>query len=229
MNYSATEDLSQYQTIVGSQEAISQASAVATAQIASLQGDLSSVEDALGSASTVGTTTVNLKADSKIGGHALGQSHELVSGSSINAGIYKYINFKEIPALTHSLIRYDFFRIPRISGVVAHRTMYLTISTEYNNEGAKYQEHIVTWNDSAGEILSVSATQHLTIGALPVSIQHNSAPAMIANNQAKIWIWEDNNNVYVSFINMLQRSHRILIQMKLFNLKDSNGGTAVVL
>ena len=110
--------------------------------------------------------------------------------------------------------------------------MHLIISTEHNNEGARYQENIVTWNDTPGELFInnnyISATQNSSISPFEVATL-NTNPATTAENQGKIWLWEDNNFLYVSFINQLDRSHIMLIQMKLFNLKHPSGILAEVL
>ena len=150
-----------------------------------------------------------------------------VAGSSINAGIYKYINWKEVPSST-SYTRYDFFRVPRISSLNTVRLMYLTIQSEFRNDvDAFYQEEIVKWNDRTGEILALTVTNHLP-GATPVATAV-SAPTPNSANSNKIWIWEDNTNVYVSFINLANSAHRMLIQLKLFNVRHADGGVAFVL
>ncbi len=149
-----------------------------------------------------------------------------VAGSSINAGIYNYINFKEVVNSPSTYTRYDFFRVPRISSVYTVRLMYLTIQTEYNNEAAIYQEHIVNWNDSTGEITGLNVTNHIPAFTVATS---GVAPALNSTNAGKVWVWEDNANVYVSFINVTNRSHRMLIHMKLFNVRHENGGDAIIL
>jgi len=154
--------------------------------------------------------------------------HILVTGSSINAGIYNYINFKDIVNSSSNYTRYDFFRVPRISGIYTVRLMKLKIQTEYWNEAALYQEEIVRWNDRTNTIISLNVIRMDNI--LPLTVSTNGvAPTLNATNSGKIWVWEDNTNVYVSFINVLNRSHRMLIHMELFNVRHADGGYAVVL
>jgi len=154
--------------------------------------------------------------------------YHIVAGSSINAGIYNYINFKDIVNSPSNYTRYDFFRVPRISSLYTVRLMKLKIQTEYFNESAHYQENIVRWNDSTGEITGVQITQIEGISSLPVSTL-GAPPALNATNSGKIWVWEDNTNVYVSFINILNRNHRMLIHMELFNVRHADGGVAYIL
>ena len=154
--------------------------------------------------------------------------NQIVAGSSINAGIYNYINFKEVVNSSTTYTRYDFFSVPHISGIITVRLMKLKIQTEYWNEAALYQEEIVRWNDATGEITGLNVVRIDNVDYINVSIS-NTSPALNGTNSGKIWVWEDNNNVYVSFINGLNRSYRILIQMELFNVRHANGGVAVVL
>ena len=127
-----------------------------------------------------------------------------------------------------SYTRYDFFEVPRISSLNTYRLMYLTIQSEFRNDvDAFYQEEIVKWNDRTGEILALNVTNHLP-GATPVATS-GAAPTANAANSNKIWIWEDNTKVYVSFINLANSAHRMLIQLKLFNVRHADGGVAVVL
>ena len=153
--------------------------------------------------------------------------NQIVAGGAINAGIYTYINWKDVPSST-SYTRYDFFEVPRISSLNTYRLMYLTIQSEFRNDvDAFYQEEIVKWNDRTGEILALNVTNHLP-GATPVATS-GAAPTANAANSNKIWIWEDNTKVYVSFINLANSAHRMLIQLKLFNVRHADGGVAVVL
>jgi hypothetical protein len=153
----------------------------------------------------------------------------VVTNSSINAGIYNYINFKEIANSSNTYTRYDFFSVPRISALFAVRLMKLKIQTEYWNETAFYQEEIVRWNDATGEITALNVFQIENVNPITVSVNLNAAPALNLTNSGKIWVWEDNSNVYVSFINILNRSHRMLIQVELFNLKHVDGGNVTIL
>jgi len=155
-------------------------------------------------------------------------SNMIVPGSGgINAGIYNYVNWKNVPSST-AYTRYDFFRVPRISSLNTKRLMYLTIQSEFrNDQDAFYQEEIVKWNDRTGEITGLSVTNHLP-GATPVATS-GVAPVANATNSNKIWVWENNTDVYVSFINLANSAHRMLIQLKLFSVRHADGGIAFVL